>query len=57
MKKMVNIAKKDSQKVSLTLSDKFCVDRHRDSFRELIENSIDILFANEDEINAMFSSF
>ena len=54
MKKMVAIAKKDGQKVSLTLSDKFCVDRHRESFRELIENNIDILFANEDEINAMF---
>ena len=54
MQKMVNIAKKDDQKISLTLSDKFCVDRHRDSFNELIKNSIDILFANEDEINAMF---
>ena len=54
MKKMVDIAKKDNQKISLTLSDKFCVDRHRDSFSELIKNNVDILFANEDEINAMF---
>ena len=54
MKKMVDIAKKDNQKISLTLSDKFCVDRHRDSFSELIKSNVDILFANEDEINAMF---
>ena len=30
----------------------FCVDRHRDSFKELIENDVDVLFANEDEIKA-----
>ena len=54
MKKMINIAKKDNQKIALTLSDKFCVDRHRDSFGELIKNNVDVLFANEDEINAMF---
>ena len=30
----------------------FCVDRHRDSFKKLIENDVDILFANEDEIKA-----
>jgi sugar/nucleoside kinase (ribokinase family) len=30
----------------------FCVDRHRESFKELIENDVDILFANEDEIKA-----
>ena len=54
MQKMVTIAKKDNQKIALTLSDKFCVDRHRKSFSELINNNVDILFANEDEINAMF---
>ena len=54
MRKMVNIAKKDNQKIALTLSDKFCVDRHRDSFNELIRSNVDILFANEDEINSMF---
>ena len=53
MKKMVDIAKKDNQKIALTLSDRFCVDRHRESFGELIEESVDILFANEDEINSM----
>ncbi|MBT5570088.1 MAG: adenosine kinase, partial [Alphaproteobacteria bacterium] len=34
--------------VSLSLSDPFCVDRHRDSFREFVTNHVDILFANED---------
>ena len=56
MQKMIKIAKKDNQKIALTLSDKFCIDRHRDSFNELIKDHIDILFANEDEINSMFET-
>jgi sugar/nucleoside kinase (ribokinase family) len=36
--------------VALTLSDPFCVDRHRDTFRALIRDHVDILFANEAEI-------
>jgi len=39
---------------ALTLSDSFCVDRHRDSFRDLITNHIDILFANEAEILSLY---
>lgn len=42
------------QKIALTLSDPFCVDRHRDDFRMLVENHVDILFANEDEIKSLF---
>ena len=53
MKKMVDICKADNQKIAFTLSDLFCVDRHRDSFKELITNDVDILFANEDEIKSM----
>jgi len=53
MKKMVDICKSDGQKIAFTLSDLFCVDRHRESFQELINNDVDILFANEDEIKAM----
>ena len=53
MKKMVDVCKNDNQKVAFTLSDLFCVDRHHDSFQELIDKDIDILFANEDEIKAM----
>lgn len=43
-----------SRKVSLTLSDSFCVERHRESFLELISGHVDILFANNDEICALF---
>ena len=56
MKKMVDICKSDNQKIAFTLSDLFCVDRHRNSFKELIENDVDILFANEDEIKAQCES-
>tara|TARA_B110000196_G_scaffold147038_1_gene127270 strand:+ start:1715 stop:2689 length:975 start_codon:yes stop_codon:yes gene_type:complete len=56
MKKMVDICKSDNQKIAFTLSDLFCVDRHRDSFKELIENDVDILFANEDEIKVQCKS-
>ena len=52
MKKMVDICKADNQQIAFTLSDLFCVDRHRDSFKELIENDVNILFSNEDEIMA-----
>ena len=56
MKKMVNISKKDNQKIAFTLSDLFCVDRHHESFAELIKNDVDILFGNEEEICAMSQS-
>ena len=42
------------RRVALTLSDPFCVDRHRESFRELILEHIDILFANEEEIISLY---
>ena len=44
------IAKENDVKVALTLSDSFCVDRHRADFLQFIKTSVDILFANEDEI-------
>jgi len=40
--------------VALTLSDSFCVDRYRDEFRDLVKGSVDILFANEDEILSLY---
>lgn len=43
-----------ARKVSLTLSDSFCVDRHRADFLSLVKNDIDILFANEDELKALY---
>ena len=40
------------RQVALSLSDAFCVDRHRAAFRELVKQDVDILFANEAEITA-----
>jgi sugar/nucleoside kinase (ribokinase family) len=42
------------RKVALTLSDAFCVDRHRESFLDLVEHHVDILFANETEILSLY---
>ena len=50
------IARAAGRKVALTLSDKFCVDRHRDSFRHLVSGHVDILFANEAEILSLYES-
>ncbi|MCB1721314.1 MAG: adenosine kinase [Alphaproteobacteria bacterium] len=41
-------------RVALTLSDPFCVDRHRSDFLQLVENHVDILFATEEEIKSLF---
>ena len=48
------MAHEAGRKVALSLSDSFCVERHRDSFLELIGGHVDLLFANEDEIRALF---
>lgn len=42
------------RKVSITLSDSFCVHRYRDEFRDLVRNKVDILFGNEAEIKALY---
>lgn len=54
--KAAKTAKSAGKKIALTLSDPFCVDRHRDDFLHLIENHIDILFANEDEIKSLYQT-
>ncbi len=41
-------------RVAFTLSDSFCVDRHRAEFLELVESEVDVLFANEAEITSLF---
>ncbi len=51
--KAAEIAHKADNKVSLTLSDPFCVERHRDEFKDLVKKHIDILFANEIEANKL----
>ena len=54
MIRAIEVARNAGRKVAFTLSDSFCVERHRDGFDTLIdEGRIDILFANEDEIQAM----
>jgi fructokinase len=42
--------------VALSLSDAFCVKRHRDSFLELVDGHVDLLFANETEITALYDT-
>jgi sugar/nucleoside kinase (ribokinase family) len=49
-----SIAHAAGRKVALTLSDPFCVDRHRDAFLDLVEHHVDIVFANEAEICALY---
>ena len=50
------VAHAAGRKVALTLSDPFCVDRHRAAFRDLVERHVDILFANEAEIRALYEA-
>jgi sugar/nucleoside kinase (ribokinase family) len=50
------IAHAAGRKVALTLSDPFCVGRHRAAFRELVERHVDVLFANEAEILALYEA-
>jgi sugar/nucleoside kinase (ribokinase family) len=47
-------AKAAGAKVALTLSDPFCVERHRDDFRKLVKEGADIVFANEKEITTLY---
>jgi sugar/nucleoside kinase (ribokinase family) len=54
MRKAIDIARANGRKVAFTLSDVFCISRHGDDFRKLIEDGlIDILFANESELLAL----
>ena len=52
--KAAKTAKESNTKIILSLSDAFCVDRHRDSFFNLIKNFVDILFCNEAELKSLF---
>ena len=52
----VQTAKRAGRKVALSLSDGFCVDRHRAEFLDLIRSGIDILFANESEIKSLYQT-
>ena len=56
MRKAIAIARDEGRAVALSLSDPFCVDRHRADFLELVDNDVDILFANEAEITSLYET-
>ncbi len=55
-RKAAKIAHEAKKRVSLTLSDSFCVDRFRGEFIDFIDGGVDILFANEDEIKSLYET-
>ena len=56
IRKAITIARKAGKKIAFTLSDTFCVNRHRDEFLQLIKRDIDILFANEAELKSLYQT-
>lgn len=54
--KASKLAHQAGRKVALSLSDPFCVDRHRAEFMKLVEEHVDILFANESEITSLYQA-
>ena len=55
-KKAFDKAITNSKKVAMSLSDLFCVERHKPHFMELVKNKLDIIFANEQEILSLIGS-
>jgi sugar/nucleoside kinase (ribokinase family) len=53
-RRAADVAHANGRTVSLTLSDSFCVDRHRDDFRDLVADSVDLVFGNEDELLSLY---
>ena len=54
--KAARVAHAAGREVALTLSDPFCVERHRDSFKELVSGHVDLLFANEAELTSLYEA-
>ena len=52
-KHIINIAKKNKIKIAMSLSDIFCVSRHKQDFYNLLKNDLSILIGNENEINEL----
>jgi sugar/nucleoside kinase (ribokinase family) len=50
------LARAAGKQASITLSDSFCVERHRNDFLDLIRNGIDVVFANENEIKSLYQT-
>ena len=55
-KKAFNKAIYNANKIAMSLSDQFCVDRHKINFLELVKNKLDITFANEQEITSLIEA-
>ena len=55
-KKAFDKAIQNSNKVAMSLSDQFCVDRHKPHFLDLVKNKLDITFANEQEITSLIDA-
>ena len=55
-RKAIEIAHGNGTTVALSLSDSFCVERHRDSFEEFVRDGVDIVVADEDEVNALLQT-
>ena len=55
-RKAVAAAKAAGTKVALTVSDPFCIERHREDFAEMIREDVDLLFANEAEIKSLYQT-
>ena len=52
-KHVIQLAKKNNVKIAMSLSDIFCVTRHREDFFKLLKNDLNILIGNENEINEL----
>lgn len=55
-RKAARIARAAGRQVAITLSDPFCVGRHREAFLDFVRNDADILFANEAEVTALYGT-
>tara|TARA_B110000438_G_C15737932_1_gene617110 strand:- start:106 stop:1035 length:930 start_codon:yes stop_codon:yes gene_type:complete len=55
-KKAFDKAIQNSNKVAMSLSDQFCVERHKNHFLDLVKNKLDIIFANEQEITSLIDA-
>jgi sugar/nucleoside kinase (ribokinase family) len=55
-KKAFNKAINNSNKIAMSLSDQFCVERHKSQFLDLVKNKLDIVFTNEQEILSLINS-
>ena len=55
-RKAIDIAHANGAAIALSLSDSFCVERHRSSFNDFVRNGVDIVLADEDEINELLQT-